>query len=441
VALDVRILQGEDAFRGIGHYTRGLTEALLRLAAGGQAGVEYALLVAAEHPRPELRTDGAVAIVEMSDGAAAVVEMSDGAAAVVEMSECALKGRGDRAQGEALGKADNLFSSPERAQGETFRLNSVWPELLRALSGVAERLPGRERGAGALLRAARARGLHVASPLHGPFPWACWRGGRTVATFYDLIPLLQAGKFLDRWPPEARRRYLRRVARLAQLDALFAISQSAAEDAIAHAGVPRERVHVAYPGLRDVFLKAAAPAPESGDAAPYVLAFGSSNPSKNTPLLFEAWRRLSTAARAGHALRLVVAAGQGHGEVSVWGGDDSTTVVAGPSDAELARLYAQATCFVCPSRAEGFGLPPLEAAAAGAPVIASDLAVLREVLGDSAEYFSPDSAKDLAGVLGRVLGDAGLRAGLSARGRARVREFAWEGTARAVAREHVRLGR
>ena len=404
MALDVRVLQGEDALRGIGHYTRGLAEGLLRLASSDQTDVEYVLLVATGRPRPDLRTDGAVAVVEV----------------------------------EAPGTA-----TPRRTGGAPSCAGS-------AAEGLMERLAGHERGAGALLRAARtarARVLHVASPLHGPFPWAPWRAGCTAASFYDLIPWLHAEEFLERWSPEARRRYRRRVARLARLDALFAISQSAAEDVVAHAGVHRERVNEAYPGLRDVFLKPAARPEEkaagatgSPRATPYVLAFASTNPSKNTPLLLSAWRRLPPAARAGHVLRLVVPAGSG-GEPAWREADNSTVVVEAPDDTALAALYARATCFVCPSQAVGFGLPPLEAAAAGAPVIASSIAVLREVLGDAAEYFSPGSAEDLAGVLGRVVGDASLRAGLSARGQARAREFTWERTAREVARVHARLGR
>jgi glycosyltransferase involved in cell wall biosynthesis len=96
------------------------------------------------------------------------------------------------------------------------------------------------------------------------------------------------------------------------------------------------------------------------------------------------------------------------------------------SDDMLAVLYRLASVFVFPSLYEGFGLPPLEAMAAGTPVITSNVSSLPEVVGDAAVLIDPMDAGALADAMARVLGDPELRAGLIARGHERVKMFSWE---------------
>jgi glycosyltransferase involved in cell wall biosynthesis len=100
-------------------------------------------------------------------------------------------------------------------------------------------------------------------------------------------------------------------------------------------------------------------------------------------------------------------------------------------DATLAALYRLASVFVFPSLYEGFGLPPLEAMAAGAPVITSNVSSLPEVVGDAALLIDPLDAGAIADAMARVLTDAALRASLIARGHMRVKAFSWT---RSVAR-------
>jgi glycosyltransferase involved in cell wall biosynthesis len=96
---------------------------------------------------------------------------------------------------------------------------------------------------------------------------------------------------------------------------------------------------------------------------------------------------------------------------------------------DLPALLAGATAFAYPSVFEGFGLPPLEAMACGAPVICSNTTSLPEVVGDAALTFDPARTDDIAAALGRVLGDSALRDDLIARGRARAARFSWRTTA------------
>ncbi len=97
---------------------------------------------------------------------------------------------------------------------------------------------------------------------------------------------------------------------------------------------------------------------------------------------------------------------------------------------ELLELYARARAFVYPSTFEGFGIPVLEALAAGIPVACSEIAPLREVAGDAALYFDPASEEQIAAALVRISQDEPLRIRLTADGPLRARMFSWEETAR-----------
>ena len=101
-------------------------------------------------------------------------------------------------------------------------------------------------------------------------------------------------------------------------------------------------------------------------------------------------------------------------------------------DDTLAILYRLASLFVFPSLYEGFGLPPLEAMAAGTPVITSNVSSLPEVVGDAAILIDPYEPDEIAHAMRRVLTDEALRDDLRARGLARVKEFSWDRSVRRV---------
>jgi len=87
-----------------------------------------------------------------------------------------------------------------------------------------------------------------------------------------------------------------------------------------------------------------------------------------------------------------------------------------------------------PSVSEGFGIPPLEAQACGCPVIAARAASIPEVLGDSALYFDPLQVTDITACMQRVLRDEALRQDLRRRGKANVKRYCWNASARQVSR-------
>ena len=100
---------------------------------------------------------------------------------------------------------------------------------------------------------------------------------------------------------------------------------------------------------------------------------------------------------------------------------------------EKAALLGGAIALAYPSIYEGFGLPVLEAMAAGLPVLASNVSSLPEVTGDAALLVDPASEEDIAQGLSRLLSDEGLRGRLREAGRTRAASFTWERTARATA--------
>jgi glycosyltransferase involved in cell wall biosynthesis len=102
------------------------------------------------------------------------------------------------------------------------------------------------------------------------------------------------------------------------------------------------------------------------------------------------------------------------------------------SDKDLAALYSSCRACVYPSLYEGFGLPPLEAMACGAPVITSRIPTIMETVGSAAKLIAPQDVEGLAESLTALLKDEDQRRQLSSAGLERAKEFTWEGTARAT---------
>jgi glycosyltransferase involved in cell wall biosynthesis len=162
----------------------------------------------------------------------------------------------------------------------------------------------------------------------------------------------------------------------------------------------------------------ATPAPAPDGARPYLLFVGALEPRKAPDVLAAAYER----ARAGGLEAELVVVGDGRVPLAGPG------IVRRPppaDDAALAALYAGALAVVAPSWLEGFGLPPVEAAALGTPSVVSDLPVFAETLGAGALRVPPGDATALAAALSRIERDAALRERLGAAAREAAARYDW----------------
>jgi glycosyltransferase involved in cell wall biosynthesis len=211
--------------------------------------------------------------------------------------------------------------------------------------------------------------------------------------------------------------------------AVLAISKATADALIEHFPVAEGKTVVALLGIAPTLQSSlqpteAAALPSSG----FVLAVGTLEPRKNLPRLVAAYSSLDETTQARHPLVVVGALGWETGETltALHSLGERCKMLGYVSDAALAELYRRCAVFCYPSLGEGFGLPVLEAMAAGAAVVTSRISSLPEVGGDAVEYVDPYDVPGIAAGLLQVLIDEPHRADLAARARARAGEFSWD---------------
>ncbi|MCJ7827903.1 glycosyltransferase family 4 protein [Patescibacteria group bacterium] len=160
---------------------------------------------------------------------------------------------------------------------------------------------------------------------------------------------------------------------------------------------------------------------------PFLLYVGNLYPHKNVELAVRAMAKTQAAKN----LKLVIVSARTvfRDRFNRWleksGLGQKVVLVDFVTDQELASLYRAATVFLFPSRLEGFGLPGLEAMAAGTPVVAAWASCLPEVYSQAALYFDPDSEVELSQVLKRVLTQPSLAKKLSRLGRKQAALYSW----------------
>ena len=282
------------------------------------------------------------------------------------------------------------------------RAGHVWEQLV---------LPAAARGAELLLSPANvaplaARGNVVVIHDSAPFQDPSWYG-RTYRTWHRAL--------------------LPRVARRARL--VIAPSEHVRTELADLFGLPSDRVVAIAPGVDPSFAAAGDPAPllrSLGLERPYVLAVGTDSPRKNLRLLDALAPELDAGGLG------VVIAGSSRPYLPAATGGAVARRLGYVADEDLPRLYAGAAAFAMPSLYEGFGLPCLEAMAAGAPVVAADRGALPEACGGAALLADPGDADGFAAALLSAAGPDRER--LVAAGSERAAELTWQRTAGAVDR-------
>ena len=257
---------------------------------------------------------------------------------------------------------------------------------------------------------------------------------RSIVTIHDCIHLM----FPQYLPNRAAYLYAKAsmwsAARRSQK--ILTVSEASKRDIIRFLNVPADKVIVVYNAIDERF--GVAPSEEVIARVReryqldhrFVLYVGNIKPHKNLVRLVEAFDRLRTRGFDDltlliigdeisklPALRRAVHSHKLHKRVRFLGYLPDDT---------LAVLYRLAGVFVFPSLYEGFGLPPLEAMACGAPVVTSNVSSLPEVAGDAAVLVDPYDADSIADGVAKVLSDPALRDEMRAKGIARAREFSWK---------------
>jgi glycosyltransferase involved in cell wall biosynthesis len=277
-----------------------------------------------------------------------------------------------------------------------------------------------------------------------------------IVTVHDVAPAL----FPQSFPRHGRWFHARGLAATARrADLVITVSHAAAAEIVAHSDISPDRLRVVPNGVDHIEASAqeigAAAARHGLTGVPYILWVGTLEPRKNVATLVRAFAELLESGRAAdHRLILAGPTGWlsndlipasllarhgghgGHGGPGGQGGpggpDGSIRLVGQVGDSELRALYAGATLFALPSLHEGFGLPVLEAMAQGTPVVCSDIAALREVVGEAAaaRLVPPDDVDGWAGALADLIDDGDARRRMGRAGRDRAAAFSWERTIR-----------
>jgi glycosyltransferase involved in cell wall biosynthesis len=250
------------------------------------------------------------------------------------------------------------------------------------------------------------------APLAAPAP--------TVVTVHDVSFAAHPEWFS--WREGLRRRTLTRLgARRAAK--VVTVSDFSKREIVRHLGVPAARVDVIYSG------RTALPYAPAARREPVVLYVGSLFNRRHLPELIEGFGRVA-AAHPGARLEIV---GDNRTRPHV---DVAALGAASPAreairirdyvpDAELARLYARASVFAFLSEYEGFAMTPMEALAAGVPIVLLDTEVAREIYGAAALFVARPDPALIAAALDRLLGDAAERARLLAATEAQMARYSW----------------
>ncbi len=275
---------------------------------------------------------------------------------------------------------------------------------------------------------------------------------RLVLTIHDLSDVLARESGIAPLVQTGRLFFARRAVRRA--NHIFAVSHTSKRDLARTFGVPETKISVVYNAVEEGFLHE--PLPADADrilerhaaTGPYVLYAGAIKPQKNLPRLIEAFAVAKAELAAYPELRdlklLVI------GEAPTRHAELRSAVNRARVREDVRFLgflplpmlrvfYARALAFLFPSLYEGFGLPPLEAMAHGAPVLTSNVSSLPEVFRDAALFVNPENVFDIARGIRQILTERALRDALIGRGYQLARSLSWRKAAEYVRNAYDRV--
>ncbi|MDQ3047222.1 MAG: glycosyltransferase family 4 protein [Bacteroidota bacterium] len=256
--------------------------------------------------------------------------------------------------------------------------------------------------------------LHLTYYTSAPFPLTT---AKKVITIHDMIyELFPMGLPEIDHVVQCKKKYI------ADADLIIAVSENTKKDLVEMYPAAEGKTTVVLHGINTTVYDHAIAYSAS---EPYLLYVGSRNGYKNFQLLIEIYKQ-SPALHEKY--RLICFGGDefNSSEIEIIGNFRDRVQHLNGDDAILASVYKGAHLFVYPSSYEGFGMPVLEAMAAGCPVVCANSSSLPEVAGDAAFYFPPDVPEQMKMVLIDACENAELRKSMVQKGLKRVKEFTWD---------------
>jgi glycosyltransferase involved in cell wall biosynthesis len=259
---------------------------------------------------------------------------------------------------------------------------------------------------------------------------------KSILTIHDLS-FLRHPEFFS-WRKNFWHRMINVKKMVKHFDVIVAVSENTKRDVVELCGVDPEKVKVIYSGT-----------PNNGQcgegsdkvkekyklSGKFILYLGTLEPRKNIEGLIKAYEKLRNNNKKLRDYKLVLAGGNGWKSKNIFEAQkkspykDDIIFLGYVDRADKNYLYQLASVFVYPSFYEGFGFPPLEAMAAGAPVITGFTSSLSEIVGSAGLMIDPYNITDLDLAMEKVLSDNNLRNSLIQKGLEQARKFDWGSTA------------
>lgn len=275
-----------------------------------------------------------------------------------------------------------------------------------------------------------------------------FRATKSVVSVYDLTLWYFPGRRQRSWFRHMVYRYVIRKS-CENAERIIAISEGTKADIVKHLGISPDKIDVIYaaPAKRYRPIEDAKFVEmirsKHNISRPFFLYVGQWRAHKNVVRMIRAFALVRRRYNLDYQLVLV-------GKVDELAPEvldtirklnlQSDVVTTGyVADDELPYFYTAAEAFVFPSLYEGFGIPPLEAMAAGTPVVSSNVSVMPEVLGDAAHYFDPTNVEEMAAAMHKVATNFTLKKQLVERGFAQARKYSFTKMAKEVLKVYQKI--
>jgi len=287
-------------------------------------------------------------------------------------------------------------------------IRKVWPDAICADRAINERL---------FLQMSHDSDIalvHLTEPHYFNYPWeeSC-KGKKLVVTVHDLIPDMV-------WKKDWMCPYRKRV--LESADRIIAVSNYTKQQIVDFYTIPSDKIDVVYHGYMEY---------GGVDCPPifnerYILYVGNRNSYKNFPFFVKSVAPLLI--QSSDLYLVCTGPGFNQDELTLFknSGIANKVIHRFVQDYEMRSLFANAEVFVYPSKVEGFGIPILDAFAAGCPVVLAECSCFPEIAGDAALYFEDGDSDALCNAILSLLGDEKLKRNMIALGRTRLVDFSWQ---------------